>query len=988
MGYLSFLSFLLTLLAFCSRSSAFRHYKVNQRQYIPPISPKRFSPLSQSQYISPSHSQSLQSERYVAFPAVLPGVKRPVGPPSSHIWNLINNIRISGQGRPSGQPFPTPEFDPNGGENPPPPEQSQPVVGGENQPNGGENQPTGAQNQPNGGENQPNRSIFPDVTGSLPPVPTFTAIPPIPTQSQNLPTIPGNPLLSTSSNIPVPTATSSKLSSIPWKADHSMFSTNNGIYVYGGVDNVSGNATENIYFVNGVDMSRSDVTTVSGSPGKIVGQSCALNPANRLVYCSGGFRQDAQGAFIPTNKIWSFDTKFNELTVNGDILSRGFHSSAIINNTLYIFGGQNCYNCDAPTFLGIEGTYTVDLTSLTVTPLFTSQPANATEFGILPHSSALVFSNKILITGGGAENQPTTRNFTFLQFSPTAGPAYFKPVSFENGPPPGYGYSTQLINEKTVVITGGCTATQDATVTWVCDFDTQRLRFVCQTASPPSDASLSPGKRCRNAYTSYKSALVTHGGLKWNANSFQKSDSGPDLYWFKVSSNKWESEVSVQGVAEISPSPKPNNSTNAAGQNENQQPQPLHLNGGLIALVTIFGAIVLLIIGVVIYCFIHRPKPDDDDEEDNESLLDELKDPKPESWYQNNNIPPPPSTNVASPNQERNIQAREDIYGNIGPNTPTGYKDQPAITTTVSTDAASSSNPAFVNNHETPHSTMSSTLSRRGLTINRPPNISTTDKQTVHPILVPLSPKEYETLKRMDHELPMIRSGTPLDPDSVFRSLSEKSQLPHRKDSTRSFRDKDAKFSQMSPPPSFGETIPDPPPKDFSPDSDKLEIPVDTTLYDSAVESARKTTLMRLHKKGSQRWSQNTVNEAFIVATAGFSETEPVIVESEVEETLLLKGMNDYSADVKDPAETGTIAEPEELLPFKALYPHVPAADDELALEVGDIVYISKIYEDGWGRGVNVRTNSVGAFPLFAVEFEDSSNILTPSVLGSQSEHI
>ncbi|OUM69057.1 hypothetical protein PIROE2DRAFT_19764 [Piromyces sp. E2] len=48
----------------------------------------------------------------------------------------------------------------------------------------------------------------------------------------------------------------------------------------------------------------------------------------------------------------------------------------------------------------------------------------------------------------------------------------------------------------------------------------------------------------------------------------------------------------------------------------------------------------------------------------------------------------------------------------------------------------------------------------------------------------------------------------------------------------------------------------------------------------------------------------------------------------------------------------------------KAIYPFEKSMDDELELEANDLVDITKMFDDGWATGVNLRSGQEGFFPL------------------------
>ncbi|KAI9101892.1 hypothetical protein DFS34DRAFT_435220 [Phlyctochytrium arcticum] len=54
-------------------------------------------------------------------------------------------------------------------------------------------------------------------------------------------------------------------------------------------------------------------------------------------------------------------------------------------------------------------------------------------------------------------------------------------------------------------------------------------------------------------------------------------------------------------------------------------------------------------------------------------------------------------------------------------------------------------------------------------------------------------------------------------------------------------------------------------------------------------------------------------------------------------------------------------------LPFysaKCVTQYEPCETDEVGLEPGDIIKVMKVFEDGWGWGINTRSNKRGVFPV------------------------
>jgi len=60
--------------------------------------------------------------------------------------------------------------------------------------------------------------------------------------------------------------------------------------------------------------------------------------------------------------------------------------------------------------------------------------------------------------------------------------------------------------------------------------------------------------------------------------------------------------------------------------------------------------------------------------------------------------------------------------------------------------------------------------------------------------------------------------------------------------------------------------------------------------------------------------------------------------------------------------------------PYRAVHTYEPQLNDELLLEIGDIVEVVYIYDDGWVWGINTRTNESGACPMLCLEKADDSD--------------
>jgi len=60
--------------------------------------------------------------------------------------------------------------------------------------------------------------------------------------------------------------------------------------------------------------------------------------------------------------------------------------------------------------------------------------------------------------------------------------------------------------------------------------------------------------------------------------------------------------------------------------------------------------------------------------------------------------------------------------------------------------------------------------------------------------------------------------------------------------------------------------------------------------------------------------------------------------------------------------------------PYRAVHTYEPQLNDELLLEMGDIVEVVYVYDDGWVWGINTRTNESGACPMLCLEKVEGSD--------------
>ena len=60
------------------------------------------------------------------------------------------------------------------------------------------------------------------------------------------------------------------------------------------------------------------------------------------------------------------------------------------------------------------------------------------------------------------------------------------------------------------------------------------------------------------------------------------------------------------------------------------------------------------------------------------------------------------------------------------------------------------------------------------------------------------------------------------------------------------------------------------------------------------------------------------------------------------------------------------------------IHPYNPIIEDEIKLNIGDIILIQDIFNDGWVHGINCTTNTEGTFPVACI---------TPYELGNFNEN-
>lgn len=69
------------------------------------------------------------------------------------------------------------------------------------------------------------------------------------------------------------------------------------------------------------------------------------------------------------------------------------------------------------------------------------------------------------------------------------------------------------------------------------------------------------------------------------------------------------------------------------------------------------------------------------------------------------------------------------------------------------------------------------------------------------------------------------------------------------------------------------------------------------------------------------------------------------------------------------------------------IHPYTPVIEDEIKLNIGDIIIVQDIFNDGWIRGINCTTNSEGTFPVACITPYDIGNYYTNGGSSRSSSH-
>ncbi|KAJ1558906.1 hypothetical protein HK405_012764, partial [Cladochytrium tenue] len=186
------------------------------------------------------------------------------------------------------------------------------------------------------------------------------------------------------------------------------------------------------------------------------GHSCVS--ANSTVYCTGGFSESTTS---PENRLYTIRFEANasatvSLSTSTDAPSgkqfagRGLHASALLNNTIYLLGGQGCLFC-GEMWLASE-TVAIDLS----TGAFETVNVSSSRVGRFSGSCAVSLpSGRALLFGGSDEHGRALEDFVWT-FEPN--PLLLESTNTSgHGPDPRWGVSCGLSADgKTAFVHGGC----------------------------------------------------------------------------------------------------------------------------------------------------------------------------------------------------------------------------------------------------------------------------------------------------------------------------------------------------------------------------------------------------------------------------------------------------------------------------------------------------------------------------------------------------
>ncbi|KAI9091155.1 hypothetical protein DFS34DRAFT_334711 [Phlyctochytrium arcticum] len=338
---------------------------------------------------------------------------------------------------------------------------------------------------------------------------TLSSSPPQPTTAP-APTIPNNQLI------------------VPWRDHHAGFAGENGVYFSGGrVDprqapfSLGGptialnrqramwQSSNSTYFISAQNLTAS-ISNLS-LPA-LFGHSCAVDAASQIAYCSGGFDSEANPPYEASSSIFRYNLRTGDVQQADMPFSRGFHTSAIVNGSLYLFGGVDCSYCSNRVGYNFTRTTRFNLVDSTVSALLDINTPSAPS-DIIGSCSVPIDGNKVLLIGG-ARTQPSNSAIPDLvwQFDPSNPTTLFAPLRNITGagPDPRWGVACAKHPKSNLVyVQGGCDPRGGEPVDgkmYVLDATKMAWTTVGGTAGP--------GPRCFAAGVILNDFFVVHGGRR------------------------------------------------------------------------------------------------------------------------------------------------------------------------------------------------------------------------------------------------------------------------------------------------------------------------------------------------------------------------------------------------------------------------------------------------------------------------------------------
>ncbi|TPX65863.1 hypothetical protein SpCBS45565_g04900 [Spizellomyces sp. 'palustris'] len=332
---------------------------------------------------------------------------------------------------------------------------------------------------------------------------------------------------------------------IPWRDHHSAFAGQKGVYFVGGrtdasqppyvlsangptvprsQQNAQWRADPSIYFLSAATASTSNL---SSNLPPLFGHSCAVVEGQEVAYCTGGFRSNIGSPFPADEGIWKYDMRNGNMTrlparlptSNGDPTGipavRGFHSSVVMDDAIYMFGGLGCLYCGLRPTYGAAQTIRYDLKTGNATFVPIVGDSGPTE--LIGTCAVKVPGNRVLLIGG-AQSRPSVSALSdqLWLFDPSSPSRTFEPLRNFTGmaPSPRWGVTCAKSPTNNIVyIQGGC----DPNGIEPSDPALYTLDLSTFTWGMLGAPGTGPGARCFAAGALLNDFFIVHGGQRSRA---------------------------------------------------------------------------------------------------------------------------------------------------------------------------------------------------------------------------------------------------------------------------------------------------------------------------------------------------------------------------------------------------------------------------------------------------------------------------------------